>query len=373
MFKCCLRNGSNFLRKVEFVMANSKNVHSPERKIYLDVVKGIAIISVVLGHCIQFGSGREFLQSEAFFADAVFKAIYGCHMALFMLVSGYLFGISLKRHTWSQVFASRFTSLLLPLMSWGLIGVVVAVIHYHGIVPLLKAIVWQYLYHMWFIWAIFYNSLFVLMLRRFCKDSALIYFIAWLLLFVIPDAFNLSLYKYMYPYFLCGYLTCKFDLLARLQDRICSNWGLLMACAVSYVLLMQFFVYESYIYTSHYSIVNFKTGAFDWWKLGNDIYRMVTAFAGSGLVLLSVYTLWKKTSWFPIWKLIAKLGKASLVVYLFSSEVIFFHVLPKITQGFVPSYLITLLETVIILFVCYLVYMVMKNVTFLNKLFLGGR
>ena len=116
MFKCCLRNGSNFLRKVEFVMANSKNVHSPERKIYLDVVKGIAIISVVLGHCIQFGSGREFLQSEAFFADAVFKAIYGCHMALFMLVSGYLFGMSLKRHTWRQVFASRFTSLLLPLM-----------------------------------------------------------------------------------------------------------------------------------------------------------------------------------------------------------------------------------------------------------------
>ena len=314
-------------------MANSKNVHSPERKIYLDVVKGIAIISVVLGHCIQFGSGREFLQSEAFFADAVFKAIYGCHMALFMLVSGYLFGMSLKRHTWRQVFASRFTSLLLPLMSWGLIGVVVAVIHYHGIVPLLKAIVWQYLHHMWFIWAIFYNSLFVLMLRRFCKDSALIYFIAWLLLFVIPDAFNLSLYKYMYPYFLCGYLTCKFDLLARLQDRICSNWGLLMACAVSYVLLMQFFVYESYIYTSHYSIVNFKTGAFDWWKL----------------------------------------GKASLVVYLFSSEVIFSHVLPKITQGFVTSYLITLLETVIILFVCYLVYMIMKNVTFLNKLFLGGR
>lgn len=66
MFKCCLRNGSNFLRKAEFVMVNSKNVHSPERKIYLDVVKGIAIISVVLGHCIQFGSGREFLQSEAF-------------------------------------------------------------------------------------------------------------------------------------------------------------------------------------------------------------------------------------------------------------------------------------------------------------------
>lgn len=373
MFKCCLRNGSNFLRKVEFVMANSKNVHSPERKIYLDVVKGIAIISVVLGHCIQFGSGREFLQSEAFFADAVFKAIYGCHMALFMLVSGYLFGMSLKRHTWRQLFASRFTSLLLPLMSWGLIGVVVAVIHYQSIVPLIKEIVWRYLHSMWFIWAIFYNSLFVLLVRRFCKDSALIYFIAWLLLFVIPDAFNLSLYKYMYPYFLCGYLTCKFDLLARLQDRICGNWGLLMACAVSYVLLMQFFVYESYIYTSHYSIVNFKTGAFDWWKLGNDIYRMVTAFAGSGLVLLSVYTLWKKTSWLPIWKLIAKLGKASLVVYLFSSEVIFSHVLPKITQGFVPSYLITLLETVIILFVCYLVYMVMKNVTFLNKLFLGGR
>ena len=31
-----------------------------KRDAYLDVVKGFAIISVVLGHCIQFGSGAEF-------------------------------------------------------------------------------------------------------------------------------------------------------------------------------------------------------------------------------------------------------------------------------------------------------------------------
>ena len=327
----------------------------------------------MFGHCIQCGSGMAFLQSRTFFHDAVFKSIYGCHMALFMLVSGYLFGLSLRRHDWNQVFASRFTSLLLPLMAWGMIGVFTIVTHYHDIFTLIKSIVGHYLNNMWFIWAIFYNSLFVLLVRRFCKDWLLVYFIAYLLLFVTPDIFSLSLYKYMYPFFVCGYLICNFDLLIKTKEILFSKWTLSVVCMVSYVLLMQFFSYESYIYTSGYSIVNLKAGEVELWKLWNDIFRMVTAFVGSTLVFLSVYGVWKQTGGLFIWQIIARLGKASLVVYLFSGEVIFSHILPKVTWDFEPNYLVNFLETIIILIICYLVYLVMKNVRIFNKVFLGGR
>ena len=66
------------------------------RNVYIDIVKAVAIILVVFGHCIQYGSGSEFLSSTAFFENKVFIFIYSFHMPLFMLVSGYLFAYSLK-------------------------------------------------------------------------------------------------------------------------------------------------------------------------------------------------------------------------------------------------------------------------------------
>ena len=354
-------------------MPTDKIAHGTERNVYLDIIKGIAIISVVFGHCIQCGSGMEFLQSRSFFHDAVFKAIYGCHMALFMLVSGYLFGMSLRRNNWNQVFGNRFKLLLLPLMSWGLIGVFTIVTHYHGVFALIKSIVGHYLNSMWFIWAIFYNSLFVLLVRRFCKDRLSVYFIAYLLLFVTPDMFSFSLYKYMYPFFVCGYVICRFNLLIKTKEVLFSKLVLSVVCMVSYVLLMQFFSYESYIYTSGYSVVNFKIGEVELWKLWNDIFRMVTAFVGSIFVFLFVYGIWKRTEELFVWRIIANLGKASLVVYLFSGEVIFSHILPKVTWDFEHSYFVNFLETIIILIICYLIYSVMKNVRILTKVFLGGR
>lgn len=62
-----------------------------ERSSYLDLVKAFAIICVVVGHCIQYGSGARYLSDGSYFLNVVFKVIYSFHMPLFMLVSGYLF------------------------------------------------------------------------------------------------------------------------------------------------------------------------------------------------------------------------------------------------------------------------------------------
>ena len=51
----------------------------------IDIIKGIAIFLVVLGHVIQF----RFLP-ESFDENYLFRMIYSFHMPLFMFLSGYL-------------------------------------------------------------------------------------------------------------------------------------------------------------------------------------------------------------------------------------------------------------------------------------------
>ena len=88
-----------------------------ERNIYIDVVKGIAIILVVYGHCIEYYS-KEYIYDNFFYSDIVHKIIYSFHMPLFMVISGYLFSGTIERYSFPCVLQSRFTKLLLPIFIW---------------------------------------------------------------------------------------------------------------------------------------------------------------------------------------------------------------------------------------------------------------
>lgn len=55
------------------------------RNIVIDVSKGVAIILVVIGHVIQFGTS-----GEGFWDNNLFKIIYSFHMPLFIFLSGYV-------------------------------------------------------------------------------------------------------------------------------------------------------------------------------------------------------------------------------------------------------------------------------------------
>lgn len=65
----------------------------------IDILRGTAVLLMVWGHCIQFGSGSEYLQNNVFFQNNVFKFIYTFHMPLFMALSGYLFNKTIERYS----------------------------------------------------------------------------------------------------------------------------------------------------------------------------------------------------------------------------------------------------------------------------------
>lgn len=87
----------------------------------LDVAKGIAILLVLVGHTIQYASGKSYSVAGDFYENYLFKFIYGFHMPLFMIVSGYLFSFAVKKKSTKEIVISRLTSLLIPIFSFAFV------------------------------------------------------------------------------------------------------------------------------------------------------------------------------------------------------------------------------------------------------------
>lgn len=83
----------------------------------LDATKGIAIILMILGHCIQL----SYVSDEGFFENIVFKLIYSFHMPLFMIISGFLFAGTVERKSLLQIIYSKVTNILFPILIWNFI------------------------------------------------------------------------------------------------------------------------------------------------------------------------------------------------------------------------------------------------------------
>lgn len=65
---------------------------SIKRNSFIDFTKGVAIILVVVGHCIQYGSGQDYLKGELSFDNNLFKLIkyYSDHRQKY---DGYIYNI----------------------------------------------------------------------------------------------------------------------------------------------------------------------------------------------------------------------------------------------------------------------------------------
>ncbi len=344
-----------------------------KRDAYLDIIKGIAIIAVVFGHCIQFGSGSNF-QNDRVFYDNVFRFIYSWHMPLFMLVSGYLFSFSVRRHDWLDLIASRFKQLAIPMLSWALLIAMILRSFGGGDGPFVHDVIKHFLNDIWFLWAIFYNSLLVLAVRKLFADNIFVYIGLYILTFVVPDSFNAALYKFMYPFFVCAYLY-GIGKLSMPVNYIKKNRMLSLGLAVIiYVGLFSMYGYYAYIYTSGYAIVGFRSHVISGWKLWNDIYRMLIGFAGSAMLMLLIRGIYdySKSKLEYLWNLIQKIGVASLAIYIISGY-INNYVLPKLCCNFELNYIITTLETVVVIGVCYSGFLLIRKWDVVNRFLLGGR
>ena len=92
----------------------SSTLLEQRRDLRFDVLKGILILLVLLGHALQYCYGEKCWQ------NTWFSIIYHFHMPLFVMISGYFFSSSLNRDI-KDVLVRKTRRLLYPLFFWSTI------------------------------------------------------------------------------------------------------------------------------------------------------------------------------------------------------------------------------------------------------------
>lgn len=129
-----------------------------ERLNYLDISRGIAILLIVLGHCIV---GRE---------GILIKWIYSFHVVIFFIISGYLLNSkNIRQKAFKEVLTNRIKTLIIPYFVFSVIFIITDLLT-NGISRLIWNIMYTILFvsptALWFIPAFFIGEiLFILTLR----------------------------------------------------------------------------------------------------------------------------------------------------------------------------------------------------------------
>lgn len=338
----------------------------------IDLIKCIAIFLVVCGHSIQYGSGEAVLKNGVFFLNTFFEFIYSFHMPLFMLITGYLFHFSLKKYKTWEIIKSRISMLLVPICVWSLIPFSIKLIDNWeiGIFKMIKLYISTAVRELWFLWAVFYCSLIVLVINRYMKDNIIIYILGFVTTFLITDERNFSLYKYMYPFFVLGYFYGKHGKRMKEWWQQVKNRKVLILFLLSmYILLFAFYDYDSYIYTSGYSVLGKDVLK----QIGIDMYRLIIGFVGSLVVIIFVDNIYSLIKGKKTAGIMTYIGRNSMGIYVISGA-IFTYILPEITTNILDiNYLVVLLESVLIIGISLIINSGLKKNKIISGLFLGGR
>ncbi|KAA2316633.1 acyltransferase family protein [Bacteroides caccae] len=185
---------------------------------YIDNLKGVLILLVVLGHCIQ-------CTDLDFDHNAVFRYIYSFHMPLFMCVSGF---VSYKPDIKWQTVQKRFRQLIIPFLAWAAVS---CCVHLDPTLFLAKVV------HpdsgLWFLWALF----FIVLLMWLCNwvvaclkvKIEYVVCIFSLLMMGIMVALKFKLFGFQFiawyfPFYAIGFFGRKYQNLWEKQGRIGSLW-----------------------------------------------------------------------------------------------------------------------------------------------------
>lgn len=322
-----------------------------EREKLPDILRGFAIILVVLGHCIQEGSGESFSANSLYFYDKLYQLIYSFHMPLFMMISGYLSWGSMQRADTKEkrrgLLRRRVITLLSPIFLWTAIDYVgiLITIHIRGEAQP-EAIIFVYFYNalnnFWFLWAVFWCFLIVYVMYYFFENSIVLYLLGFAALFFMPDGLGLGAYKYMLPYFVASFYGHKYiEKQGKFARSLIKPW-IVAALGVVFAVMFLFFDEKAFIYLTGYKLI----GKLVIEQLAIDLYRTTIGFVGSIFFIILWYCI--SEHFLLEYRFLTALGTNSMGIYILSGYLIVL-VVRRFTFTGRPPYIINLLEMVVVL------------------------
>lgn len=327
----------------------------------IDLLKGVSIFLVVWGHAIQYANNGEF----DFFLNPIFIFIYTFHMPLFMFISGFLFLHSVSNKKCSDVIIKRIKQLVVPIVAWSTMYYIFTQVLTRqsiSIIDLIKS----YIGSFWFLFVLFVLSLLVTLVHRYFKDKLFIYVILGILILFLPEKINLVYIKFMYPYFILGYLLNKHKTKIKKYIDIIG-----ISCTMLFVILLIGWTKDYYIYTTGMSL--YVDDILH--KLFIICYRYISGLAGCGFFIYAIYKFCKNNVNSNILNVI---GKYTLGIYIIQSYIM--KVLDRVSipsffvnNFFFYNFVFTPILAISIVGFCIAVSIIIKKNDYLNTIFLGGR
>lgn len=322
-------------------------IKTNNRNIKADVIRGFAIITVILGHCIQNGFGWWYFIGGGYWENKLYQFIYSFHMPLFMLLAGWYAYYSMKKlegdrkKQWKFWGKKAFTYIT-PIFLWTVFEFVRGAIlrEINGeeqikIGDLLISFVSYFFTNLWFLWAILICLTIVFIMHFYLEDNIPLYVFGFCCLFIIPDAINLGVYKYLMPYYIAAfYVNMCLDRYSGSEEgenREDEGYGkkfgsiiykitgsykekpvmYLILSAVIFGVLFIFYNRDTFIYLSGYRVS--RTGFVR--QVALDIYRMIIGFAGSAFFMILFDRITERFSDYK-WPILTAFGRHSLGIYI---------------------------------------------------------
>lgn len=191
------------------------------------------------------------------------------------------------------------------------------------------------------------------------------YFGVGMILLFVPDLLNTELWKYMYPYFVVGYLwnAKKVDVtwLNRYKGIITT------VLIAAFAILFGYYSTDAFIYTTGIAVRSVN-------QLVIDLYRYAIGFVGSAMIIWITYMLYPVISQkLPVvCKSLVYCGRISLLIYIIDC-LINAYILPRITKDFSPNYVIACVETLVSMVFIIGIDWLIKKIPLARKLLLGNR
>lgn len=313
-----------------------------QRIYYLDNLKGILIILVILGHAIQF-TIPEYRDEFAF------RLIYSFHMPLFFFISGYLANRGCYK---SGLVKKRAVQLLLPFVVWAIIspllkygtlnaGRVLTAIEYpdNGL--------W-FLYNL-FVYSTFFS--FIEWLHDRTKINRWIYILSAyillaLLMVIFKTRFNCTQLCYHFIFYGSGYMYKAFDKSLKIKNVVSGG--------VIYAILVPFWTTGGN--PLFYDYLNLGDGFAYLYRYGVQILGMMFFFESGKRFL-------KKKLW-----LITEYGTITLGVYALHFSVLHHLNLILPIQAIVIKVIV---ETIITVPICYVLVTIIKRIPYVRTLLIG--
>ncbi len=317
-----------------------------KRVVLYDIVKGIAIYLVVLGHSIQY------IDELGWQTDMMERYIYAFHMPLFIFVSGYFFYPSVRKYSFKDYLRKKFLNILLPSISVGICTIIMEsslkIIKSRSIIFWFPEN-WEY-FGLWFLTLLFVILVIGKLIAMTNINMVHAFSVLVIIAYFLPDKVLMAnQLRCLLPFFVLGMI------MKIMSIRKVPSWLSLLAFVV--------FVFGGQFYRFEHSMYFFSRDNENYLLV--YIYRVVIGLSG----IISTFTLCVYlTNFKNVSKFLSLIGQTTLPIY--AIHVFFFSVFVHL-HIHIDNTILILAFSVLLLIISYFIYVFTNSQKYISLFFYG--